>query len=394
MTDLQKNQAIYQAMCEIAQKYFNQAVENCDKFKEFMSKKYVITFSELDKCDEWYTARNTITFVDEGITVDTFYCEFLGSNVFDLMRSFKSLAKVKGDYLFTYEEDIPNKFIGSVDITLKNPIEAKSLVNHAGDEDHYHPVTENVLLEVNATSGNINFVASDGHILSVISNNTATIRKPHTKDDKVYQALFTKDDWKRICDYAKKTKSAVTFIIYEHGQMELADTMVAVLGDIKVKSKQEDRRYYNWKAVLPDPSTMQSFHIHPDHVKTAQDFVKRIAKSDKDGYVNISFYKGSDLVYFDYFDFKYEITRTAIFRITQPSDKTIGTAYPLRHLRNVSFTGFHIQTPSSATYVEDESTDLTLLMPVQKEDESDYVFDIKNREMIHKNVNVQEIIAA
>lgn len=399
MTDLQKNQAIYQAMCEIAQKYFNQAVTNCDKFREFMSKKYAITLSELDKCSEWYHGGiNTITFVDEEITAGTFHCKFSGERVFDLMRSFKSDAKAKGGYLFTYEEDIPNKFVGTVDITLENPTGAKSLVNCVSN-DELCPSMNHVMLEVNATSGNINFVASDGHILSVISNNHAAISTPHDENDRVLQALFTKDDWKRICDYTKKTKSAVTFKIYERaadkvGKMELSDTMVAVLGNIKVKSKQEIVRYPNYKSVLPNPSTMQSFRIHPDDMKAARIFVKNMAKSDKDGYVNVSFYKGSDLVYFDYIDLDFDITRTSTFRLTRSSDKTIGTAYSLRCLKNVKFTGFSIQSPTSATLVEDENTDITLLMPIRKEDEDDYVYDAENREVTHKHILTPVTIAA
>lgn len=399
MTDLQKNQAIYQAMCEIAQKYFNQAVANCEKFREFMSKKYVINLSELEKCSEWYHGGiNAITFVDEEITVGTFHCEFSGEQVFNLMPKFKSLAKAKGDYIFTYEEEIPNKFIGNIDITLENPTGAKRLATYA-DNNLLRPVMNYVLLEVNTTSKNIDFVASDGHILSIISNNPTNICKPHAADDKVFQALFTKDDWKRICDYAKKAKSAVTFRIYERGtdefgKMELADTMVAVLGNIKVKSKQETVRYPNYRSVLPDPSTMQSFHIHPDDVKAAQTYIRKMAKSDKDGYVNVSFYRGSDLVYFDYVDLACDITKTATFRLTRPSDKTIGTTYTLRYLDSVKFTGFSIQAPSSATIVEDENTDLTILMPVRKEDSSDYVYDAENREVIREHALATVAFAA
>lgn len=396
MTDLQKNQAIYQAMCEIAQKYFNQAADNCEEFKEFMAKKYAITLSELEKCSEWrYGGKNTIIFEKEQITVDTFHCKFLGNNVFDLMRRFKSLAKAKGDYIFTYEEEIPNKFVGTVDITLENPTGAKRLVNCV-DDDELRPSMNHVMLEVNATSGDISIVATEGHILSVISNNPATICTPHGENDRVFQALFTKDDWKCICDYARKAKSAITFRIYERGQMELFDTIVSVLGNTKVKSKQEDQRYPNYKAVLPNPSAMQSFRIHPDDVKAARIFVKNTAKSDKDGYVNVSFYKGSDLVYFDYIDLVCNITRTATFRLTRPSDKTIGTAYALRYLKNLKFTGFCIQSPSasSATLVEDESADLTLLMPVGKEDDDDYVYDAENREVIREHSLTTATIAA
>lgn len=394
MTDLQKNQAIYQAMCEIAQKYFNQAVDNCEEFKEFMSKKYVITLSELEKCNEWhYGGKNTIIFEKEQITVDTFHCKFLGSNVFDLMRSFKSLAKVKGDYLFTYEEDIPNEFIGSVDITLASPANAKLLVNSAAN-DRFRHVMNNVLVEVNATSGNINFVATDGHEIGIISNNPEAICSPHGENSRMFQALFTQDDWKRICDYEKETKSAVTFKIYERaadefGVMEAADTMVADLGGIKVKSVQQGH-FPNWKAVLPNPSTMQSFHIHPDDVKAAQAFIKSFKGKDKEKPIYVSFYRGSDLIYFDYHDAEYDKDRAAAFRLTQPSAVTIGVGYVVRRLQSKKFTGFSlmgekVMGEKCYTYVNDERTDLTLQMSLYRED-GIYTCDEEHREVVSQKV--------
>ena len=45
MNDLQKDQAIYQAMCKIADKYFNRAVEENEAFREFMAEKSIISLA-------------------------------------------------------------------------------------------------------------------------------------------------------------------------------------------------------------------------------------------------------------------------------------------------------------------------------------------------------------
>ena len=48
MTDLQKNQAIYQAMCEIAEKYFNLVIQHNEQFRTFMTEKFIISVKELE----------------------------------------------------------------------------------------------------------------------------------------------------------------------------------------------------------------------------------------------------------------------------------------------------------------------------------------------------------
>lgn len=363
MNDLQKDQAIYQAMCEIAEKYFSRAIESNEQFRKFMSKKTIISVKELKKDSNWYAAHRDIVFDDEEITVDTFSCRFPGDYVFNLMQQFKSLAKVKGDYFFTYEEEIPNDYIGSADITFDNPANAKLLANSVAD-DVLRPVMNNVLLEINATSGDINFVACDGKEMAVISNSPADICNAYKSTDTVFQALFSKADWKRICDYARKQKSSVCFEIYkrgvgERGYMECTDTMIAVLGDTKIKSQQHGR-FPNWKSVLPDFSTMRHFAIADEHVKAAQKWLSIKVYSTYDS-VAVSVYKGSDIIYFD------TDNATTTFRLSRPSDITLGTRLSIKRMRTKKFSGFWFPKFGGGTIVDDANCDLMLVMPFDGE---------------------------
>lgn len=362
MTDLQKNQAIYQAMCEIAEKYFNQAIEKSEDFRKFMAETTTITVKELNNAPEWHDARFKISFEEEKINVDTFSCSFFGDNVFRLLLQFKSLANAKGDYEFTYEEEIPNEYIGSVDITFDNPSNAKLLANSVSD-DELRPVMNMVLLEVNASSGDINFVASDGLELGIISNNPTKICTPHTEGDKVFQALFGKKDWKRICDYARKEKSAITFKIYERGidedgYNECTDTMVAILGKKRAKSQQAGR-FPSWKSVLPDIAGMHHFFLSSEDVKEAQKWLSKVKTYSQYDSVNITAYKGSDLIYFDIDD------NTRTFRLSAPSNITIGTKVNIKRLQSKKFCGFHLPKCGGGIIVDDANTDLTLLMPIE-----------------------------
>lgn len=382
MNDLQKDQAIYQAMCEIAEKYFSRAIESNEQFRKFMSEKTIISVKELEKDSNWYAARRDIVFDDEEITVDTFSCRFRGDNVFNLMQQFKSLAKAKGDYFFTYEEEIPNDYIGSVDITFDNPANAKNLANHLS-EDELRPNLNHVLLEVNAATCDINFVACDGHVLGVIANNTENITAVPEDGSKVYQSLFTKTDWKRICDYARKMKSPVRFELYKRTEDELQDTMFAVLGDAKIRSVVLQGAYPNWRSVLQKDAD-KHFAIHPDDVKAAQAFVKGLKVSGsyerERQSVNVSFYRGSDIMYFDYYDSYTETSKTASFRLTEPSTMTIGTNYNIYRLQKVKFTGFNLEDAGHGSVIDCEEADYMLVMPMLSE--RGYVFNVNEREVL------------
>lgn len=396
MTDLQKDQAIYNEMLQIANEVFNNATANNEVLRKYMNENGgVVSINDITKArSEVYSMIDFVTkFNDttkEGlrtVTVDTFTCSFPPMRVFELVKYWKSLAKAKGDIFFTYEEEIEREFVGSVDITLDNPANAKLLANSVAD-DELRPVMNNVLLEINATSGDINFVASDGHELGVISNNPITVCTPYAQEDRVFQALFGKNDWKRICDYARKAKSAITFEIYErgadeHGYMECTDTMIAVLGDTKVKSQQHGR-FPNWKSVLPDIADMKHFALCDEDVKDAQKWLSKVKTYSVYDAVDITAYKGSDIIYFDFED------RTQTYRLSAPSDITIGARVSIKRLQQKKFCGFHLPKCGGGIIVDDENTDLMLLMPF----EGFCIHNKHDREVVYEEEMVAELASA
>lgn len=368
MNDLQKDQAIYNEMLQIANEVFNSATENNEVLRKYMNENGgVVSINDITKArSEVYSMIDHVTefneFTKEGmrtVTVDTFTCSFPPMQVFKLVKYWKSLAKAKGDIIFTYEEEINREFVGSVDIAFENATNAKLLANSVAD-DELRPMMNCVLVELNATSGDINFVASDGHELGVISNNPATICTPHAEGDMVLQALFSKADWKRICDYARKQKSSVCFEVYKRSVDEYMETMVAVLGDTKVKSQQKGR-FPNWKSVMPDLSTMKHFTIADEDVKSAQKWLTKVKGYSTYDSVAVSVYKGSDTIYFD------TDNATTTFRLSRPSDITLGTRLGIKRMQTKKFSGFWFPKFGGSTIVDDANCDLMLVMPLEGE---------------------------
>ena len=176
----------------------------------------------------------------------------------------------------------------------------------------------------------------------------------------VLQALFSKADWKRICDYARKQKSSVCFEVYKRSVDEYMETMVAVLGDTKVKSQQKGR-FPNWKSVLPDLSTMKHFAIADEVVKSAQKWLTKVKGYSTYDSVAVSVYKGSDTIYFD------TDNATTTFRLSRPSDITLGTRLGIKRMQTEKFSGFWFPKFGGATIVDDANCDLMLVMPLEGE---------------------------
>lgn len=386
MNDLQKDQAIYQAMLEIADRVFNKTMEANDGLKVLI-KQYggFISLTDILKVNgdfskNFFMAMRDANLDDEihKVTVDTFSCSFPSSQVFDLLKYWKSLAKTKGEQVFMYEEKIENEFAGSVEVTIDNSNNAKLLVKHCA-KDELRPIMNGVLAEINANTQTINFVASDGHTLGVISSNPAKILH-RASTDTIFQAMFMPDDWKRICDFAKKNKHVVQFDIYRKKDEEFFDTFLVHLGDVTLRSASHfNCRYPNWQSVIPTPDRLKHrFNIVPEEWKAAQDWINKL-KADSHRHVNVSFYRGSDLVYFDYDDYDFSKSMTATFHLTRPSDVTIGVAYSLKSMPKIKFTGFNIEASDHVTIVNCEEADLVLVCPVT--DETCNVRDIENREV-------------
>jgi hypothetical protein len=391
MTNLEKDQAIYNEMLQIANEVFNSATENNEALRKYMNYNGgVISINEITKArSEVYSMIDFVTYFNdttkEGlrtVTVDTFKCSFPPMRVFELVKCWKSLAKAKGDIIFTYEEEINRQIVGTAEISFENAANAKLLANSCAD-DELRPVLNDVLLEINATSGSINFIACNGQEMAVISNNPDSICTSHTAEDRVFQALFAKNDWKLICDYAKKQKSSVCFEIYKQGDYECMETMVAVLGNTRVKS-QEIGRYPNWKSVLPDMSAMKHFTLADEDVQSAQKWISKVKVYSPMERVSVSVYKGSDIIYFD------TENATTTFKLSQPSDITLGYCFSIKRLQSKKFSGFWFPKSEGATIIDDANNDLLLLMPFKDEATPNK----EDREVEHNTAMVVEMAAA
>lgn len=391
MTNLEKDQAIYNEMLQIANEVFSSATENNEVLRKYMNENGgVVSINDITKArSEVYSMINFVTYFNdttkEGlrtVTVDTFKCSFPPMRVFELVKSWKSLAKAKGDIIFTYEEEINRQFVGTAEISFENAANAKLLANSCAD-DELRPCLNNVLIQFNATSGDINFVATNGQELAVISNIPSTIRKPQEDNDKVFSALYSKADWKRICDYARKQKSPVSFKVFQREDTERFETMIAVLGDTKVKS-QQDSYYPNWKSVLPDLSAMKHFTLADEDVQSAQKWISKVKVYSPMERVSVSVYKGSDIIYFD------TENATTTFKLSQPSDITLGYCFSIKRLQSKKFSGFWFPKSEGATIIDDANNDLLLLMPFKDEATPNK----EDREVEHNTAMVVEMAAA
>ena len=387
MNDLQKDQAIYQAMLEIADTVFTKTMEANECLKVLI-KQYggFISLTDIlkqngDFAKNFFMAMRDANLSEEmhEVTVDTFSCSFPSSQVFDLLKYWKSLAKIKGEQIFIFEEKIENEFAGSVEVTIENSANAKLIVKHLA-KDVLRPIMNYVVAEINANTQSIDFVACDGHTLAVISNKPNLVFERGSSCDTIFQAMFTADDWKRICDYAKKNKGRVLFDIYRKKDSECFDTFCIRLGDVTLRSSVPEGRYPNWKSVIPSLDALKHrFNIVPEEWKAAQDWVKKL-DGQYSHHFNVSFYRGSDLVYFDYDDYDFSKTMTATFHLTRPSDVTTGVAYHVGRFQKIKFTGFNIESEERGTIVNCEESDIMLVMPML--DSGGYVRDVENREVV------------
>ena len=387
MNDLQKDQAIYQAMLEIADTVFTKTMEANECLKVLI-KQYGGFVSLTDICKvngdfakNFFMAMRDANLCEEmhEMTVDTFSCSFPSCEVYSLLKYWKSLAKVKCEQVFMYEEKIENEFVGSVEVNIGDSSNAKLLSKHIA-HDELRPIMNYIVAEINANTQSIDFVASDGHTLCVISNNPAQVFAERCNTHTTFQALFTPEDWKRICDYAKKNGHKVLFDIYRMKDCESFDTFNVHLGDVCLRSQLPEGRYPNWRSVIPKPDILKyRFNIVPEETKAAQDWVKKL-DGKYDRLVNISFYRGSDLVYFDFNDYDFSQSKTATFHLTRPSDSTIGIALNIGRLQKMKFTGFNLEDSTHGAIINCDEADIMLIMPMLNE--SGYVRDVEEREVL------------
>jgi hypothetical protein len=190
-----------------------------------------------------------------------------------------------------------------------------------------------------------------------------------------------------------KTKEEIVFDVYLYDNpytQERISTMVAHIGDANIKFTDRDMRYPNWRSVLPSIDTMRRYDIHPEDIKALRSWMKTIGKEKYGQCINVSVYRGSDLVYFEYEDYDFSKSHTATFRLTRPSQITEGIAYSRERLAKIPFTGFCFSSPDRASVLIPDNFDYLLIMPMLRES---YVTDVEEREVVEETAVVVELAA-
>ena len=354
MTDLQKNQAIYNEMLQIANEVFKKAVDKNEILQKSI-KGGKISLNELTKAKSFvYQFEDAIRTV----SVETFTCSFPAARVFELLKRFKTLSKTKGDVYFEFVEKNERKYVGRLEIDFENAASAKLLANSTL-KDVMYPSLAYVCVELNATRGITSFVSTDRREINVISNFKKECLIKNGENDSVYLGLFAATDWKRICDYQKKNKTPLCFDVYRREDGELQDSMEVRIGDSVVKSFVVDARFPNWRKPMKSFESMVHVELHQSDVKDAQKWLARIKADNENDSVGISIYEGDTLMYFD------TAHGTAAFRLQHTAETTLKTALSIKRLQKKRFSGFW-ESPKSGggVYVDDENCDLCFLMPV------------------------------
>lgn len=393
MNDLQKDQAIYQAMFGFANEIFSDAVEFSGNLRRLVSEhSNVVSLKQLmeSRTDLHFAFYNAIRDVADyicHIEVGTFECRLHGTSIFEHLDYQKSLAKIQGEIFFTYDEKIDNKMVCRVEVNFKNVAGAKDLLNNLDPKNQFYEFKRFVAAEINTVTEDINFIATNGNTLAVISNNPENmLSKPLEISN--YQAMFSVEDWKRICDYSRKEKSPVTFEVYKKKEHESCDTMIAVIGDLRIKSTIISKTYPNWRNAIPCKDEMRHYEIHEEDVKEAQRWVKNLKRTESYSKIYVSAYRGSDRIYFDYSDIDFGKNYSVSFRLTHKSDKTETILLSVNRMKKIRFSGFFMQEPDKACIISTEDNDLQLVMPMllSDPDSSDYISpiapDIEEREVL------------
>lgn len=390
MTDKEKNQAVFTALCGLADKYLDM-MKNTEEIREATRQKPRLTYKDLTKeerrwlkplfkraMSEYFEGEEP----EETIIVGNFRCTFKPSYILDLMKHFGNASK----YTFTLQQDEGRDIIAQFSMDFESG--AKRLADFTPDKkeeafDRY-PIFRNVCFEYDMETHAVNLTATETHLFAVITDDDDSIAP---NDHSKAMAFLPAEDWKRLCDAMRKNKCAVEFTLYERfmDQGERFATLVAKAGDVVARSIQPEAvRYPNWRSIFPDRKQMRYYEIAEKDRKEAQKWLSKLKKCEIGEYVSVSVYKGSDRIYFDYcepvyFARKAKWRRKVVsFETTEPSDRTEGTSYKPEQAKRFSPVGFWIGEPNRATYVEDKDFDILLAMPTAAEC---VTFDVEQREM-------------
>ena len=279
MTDKEKNQAVFTALCELADKYLGM-MKDTEEIREATKQKPMLTYKDLTKKERMTSTplyeRAIIEYFDgkepdETIIVGNFRCTFKPSYILDLMKHFGKPDK----YTFTFQQDDGRDIIAKFSMDFESGAKRLADITPGKKEEVYdsYPLFRNILVEYDMVTGAVNLTSTETHLFAVITDDDESIApNDHTKA----MAMLPAEDWKRLCDAMRKNKCAVEFTLYERfiDQGEYFATLVAKAGDVIVRSIQpKGVRYPNWRLILPDKKQMRYYEIAEKDRKDAQKWV-------------------------------------------------------------------------------------------------------------------------
>ncbi len=375
MNDLQKDQAIFKAMNEIANEVFNNACAYDEKLREMVSEnggivclKDILASKTMyrsmiaDACCHNFDAsipHSTDNDRVNVVNIDTFSCTFRNSDVFWFLNEFKALANVKGEIFFSYEEKIDLPLITTITVTLDGASSAKKLCNFC-DSNDLRPILSGVMAEVNLDTETVSFVATNGASLSVITTNNATLYR-NNPNDKVLSAIFDKKDWGRICEYARKNNNEIVMEFYYHNDNQINDTAVAILGNTKIKSILQDScKFPNWHRVLPRYNDSQKLTLTDEATNQLANFIKN---KDVIHYI-VSAYEGCKYLYVEYTNYDLSKHRVSKFELETPAAADIYFGASEKEFRKFSVKTFEVSDYNHAIIVGSNDFDYSIMMPV------------------------------
>lgn len=415
MNELEKDQAIFKAMLEIANDVFTNAVGYNGALKKEVSEKGgVISLKEINStrsmvhsfiCDgmrEYHrnNPRPCEDDLDEGIrslSVGSFTCSFHECQVFSLLDYWKSLAKMKDEVIFTYEEKVDLPHITTITITLDNAANAKKLTKCCCQDD-LRPAMACVLAELNLDTETVSFVGTDGHVIGIVTTDKISVHR-NNPTDRVLRALFRQKDWERICDHAKKNGNDVTLEFYYHSEGQTNDTAVAILGDTRIKSTLQDgMRYPNWHSVMPFYSAYQHLRLTKDGADGIAKFIKN-DKNDVYHYV-ISAYEGCDDLYIEFTDYDFSKNVVMKFKLESPATSDIYFGAAKHQMKKICANGFWFKDANTGAIIDTKEFDIMLMMPCDISTPIDPMTADERRgfilhpEEVDAEVYVEEFVAA
>jgi len=371
MNDLQKDLAIFNAMYGFANELFSDACDASEKLRKAVSNNSNVVSSKqlMKKGSDLYNAFLDATYnVSDKvchIEVGTFECKFPLGSVFELMEQFKSLAKVKGEIIFTYEEKIDLPLVTTVGFTFENSTAAKKLSAFAAT-DELRPIMNCVMAEVNIDTEIVSFVATDGHAVAVITTDKFYIHR-NNPCDHVLRAMFAKKDWERICDYAKKNGNEITLDFYLHSENQTNDTAVARCGDQNIKSIMQDGcRYPNWHSVMPFLNGYKRMRLTEEGISQFATYIKN-DKSNYPFHYTVSIEKGCNELCIEWIDYDFGKTNSVKFPLESPAEETAVFGLAKRQMKKFTTLGFWYKDSNSPFYFDSKEYDTILAMPVMVE---------------------------